>query len=116
MVWLMSDYDTYDAIVVGGGISGLLSALTLGKKGNSVLLLEKADVLGGNCRTYEPPDYPGWRVDTGVHAITGLIYGPLKQLNHYFDPGNSPHSDSILITIFAKKVDWKNFHQLSLVS
>ncbi len=86
----MSDYDTYDAIVVGGGISGLLSALTLGKKGNSVLLLEKANVLGGNCRTYEPPDCPGWRVDTGVHAITGLIYGPLKQLNHYFDPGKFP--------------------------
>ncbi len=80
----------YDVIVVGGGISGLLSALTLGKKGNKVLLLERTDALGGNCRTYEPHDYPGWRVDTGVHAITDLIYGPLKQLKHYFDPGKFP--------------------------
>ncbi len=90
----------HDVIVVGGGISGLLSALTLGKKGNSVLLLEKTDALGGNCRTYEPDDYPGWRVDTGVHAITDLIYGPLKQLKHYFDPGKFPafrrHNDYYL--------------------
>ncbi len=80
----------YDVIVVGGGISGLLSALTLGKKGNNVLLVEKTDALGGNCRTYEPDGCPGWRVDTGVHAITDLIYGPLNQLKHYFDPGKFP--------------------------
>ncbi|MDL5504132.1 MAG: NAD(P)-binding protein, partial [Candidatus Methanoperedens sp.] len=77
-----------------------MSALTLGKKGNSILLLEKADILGGNCRTYEPADCPGWRVDTGVHAITELIYGPLKQLKHYFDPGKfpafRPHNDYYL--------------------
>ncbi|HEX7628018.1 MAG TPA: NAD(P)/FAD-dependent oxidoreductase [Candidatus Methanoperedens sp.] len=93
----MSDYDT---IVVGGGISGLLSALTLGKKGNNILLLEKTDALGGNCRTYEPLDYPGWRVDTGVHAITELVYGPLSKLKKYFDPGKFPifrrHNDYYL--------------------
>ncbi|KCZ73183.1 Flavin containing amine oxidoreductase [Candidatus Methanoperedens nitroreducens] len=96
----MPDHNTYDAIVVGGGISGLLSALTLGKKGNSILLLEKNNALGGNCRTYEPEDYPGWRVDTGIHAITDLIYGPLRQLEHYFDPGKFPtfrrHNDYYL--------------------
>ena len=86
----MHNHNTYDAIIVGGGISGLLAALTLGKKGNSVLLLEKTDALGGNCRTYEPEDYPGWRVDTGIHAITDLIYGPLNQLKHYFEPGKFP--------------------------
>ncbi len=92
--------NNYDVIVVGGGISGLLSALALGKKGNKILLLEKTDALGGNCRTYEPQDYPGWRVDTGIHAITDLIYGPLKQLKHYFDPGKFPafrrHNDYYL--------------------
>ncbi len=90
----------YNVIVVGGGISGLLSALALGKKGNNVLLLEKTDALGGNCRTYEPDGCPGWRVDTGVHAITELIHGPLKQLKHYFDPGKFPafrrHNDYYL--------------------
>jgi len=96
----MPDYDAYDIIVVGGGISGLLSALTLGKNGNSILLLEKTGALGGNCRTYEPSDCPGWRVDTGVHAITELIHGPLKQLKNYFGPGKFPkfrrHNDYYL--------------------
>lgn len=86
----MADHNAYDAIVVGGGISGLLSALALGKKGNSILLLEKTDALGGNCRTYEPEGFPGWRVDTGIHAITELIHGPLNQLKRYFDPGKFP--------------------------
>ncbi|NJD53112.1 MAG: NAD(P)/FAD-dependent oxidoreductase [Candidatus Methanoperedens sp.] len=96
----MNNYKAYDAIVVGGGISGLMSALALGKKGNNILLLEKAGILGGNCRTYEPANCPGWRVDTGVHAITELIYGPLKQLKRYFDPGKFPafrqHNDYYL--------------------
>ncbi|MCK5475388.1 MAG: NAD(P)-binding protein, partial [Candidatus Pacebacteria bacterium] len=43
----------YDAIVIGGGISGILITLALCKEGKSVLVIEKNNVLGGNCRTYE---------------------------------------------------------------
>src|SRR3972149_2784421 len=75
----MSDYDV---IVAGGGISGLLSALTLGKHGKSVLILEKDSVLGGNCSSY---DVEGFQVDTGPHAITHLKEGPLRRLmDEYF--------------------------------
>ncbi|MCZ7397062.1 MAG: NAD(P)/FAD-dependent oxidoreductase [Candidatus Methanoperedens sp.] len=75
----MSDYDV---IVAGGGISGLLSALTLGKHGKSVLILEKDSVLGGNCSSY---DVEGFQVDTGPHAITHLKVGPLRRLmDEYF--------------------------------
>jgi len=73
----------YDVIVVGGGISGLLSALTLGKHGKKVLVLEKSDHLGGNCNSYRVDDF--W-VDTGPHAITHLQKGPLRVLmDKYFD-------------------------------
>jgi len=36
----------YDVIIVGGGISGLLSALTLSKHGKKVLILEKDNEVG----------------------------------------------------------------------
>ncbi len=73
----------YDAIVVGAGVSGLLAALTLSKHGKKVLVLEKKGHLGGNCNSYM---VEGYQVDTGVHAITHLIEGPLKRLmDNYFD-------------------------------
>ncbi|AKB81088.1 hypothetical protein MSBR3_0510 [Methanosarcina barkeri 3] len=73
----------YDVIVVGAGISGLLAALTLSKHGKKVLVLEKRQHLGGNCNSYM---VDGYQVDTGAHAITHLIEGPLKRLmDNYFD-------------------------------
>ncbi len=73
----------YDVIVIGAGISGLLSALVLSKHGNRVLVLEKNDCVGGNCRTY---NVDGFMVDTGPHAVTMLRGGPLCMLmDQYFD-------------------------------
>lgn len=76
--------ENYDVIVIGGGISGLMSALTLSKHGNRVLVLEKDEVVGGNCRSYQ---VDGFTVDTGPHAITMLRdAGPLPLLmNQYYD-------------------------------
>ncbi|MBI5680431.1 MAG: NAD(P)/FAD-dependent oxidoreductase [Methanobacterium sp.] len=74
---------SYDAIVIGAGISGLLTALALSKEGKSVLILEKEKYIGGVCRSYE---VDGYRLDTGPHAITRLKNGPFKELmNQYFD-------------------------------
>lgn len=73
----------YDAIVVGAGISGLLTALALSKERKKVLIIEKSDFVGGNCRTYT---VNGYSIDTGPHAITGLGTGPLQVLmNKYFN-------------------------------
>jgi len=75
--------EDYDVIVVGGGISGLMSAMTLSKHGKKVLVLEKSGYVGGNCNSY---DVNGFQVDTGVHAITHLRVGPLRRLiDTYFD-------------------------------
>jgi all-trans-retinol 13,14-reductase len=72
----------YDVIVVGGGISGLLCALTLSKHGKKVLVLEKDNEVGGNCNSYL---VDGFQVDTGPHAITHLREGPLRRLmDEYF--------------------------------
>ena len=73
----------YDVIVVGAGVSGLLSALALSKEGKSVLVLEKESYVGGVCRSYK---VQGYTVDTGPHIITRLDSGPLRVLmNKYFD-------------------------------
>ena len=71
-----------DVVVVGSGISGLLTALALSREGKNVLILEKEDHIGGVCRSYE---VDGYRLDTGPHAITRLKSGPLKVLmDRYF--------------------------------
>lgn len=73
----------YDAIVVGGGVSGLLSTLALSKEGKKVVLLEREPVVGGVLRSY---NVDGYRVDTGPHIITRLERGPFKYLmDRYFE-------------------------------
>ncbi len=83
----------YDVIVVGSGISGLLSALALSKEGKKVLVLERNDYVGGVCRSY---NVEGYQVDTGPHIITRTDHGPLRQLmDDYFDvvPNFIPHGE-----------------------
>lgn len=72
-----------DAIIIGAGISGLFIALALSKEGKKVLVIEKNNFPGGNCRTYK---MGGYAVDTGPHAITGVGDNqPISQLmNEYF--------------------------------
>ncbi len=72
-----------DVIVVGAGISGLLTALALSKEGKEVLILEKEERIGGVCRSYI---VEGYKVDTGPHVITRLEKGPLRSLmDKYFE-------------------------------
>ena len=80
-------------IVVGGGTSGLLSALALEKKGHDVIVIEKNKV-GGLCRSEYIDE--GYIVDIGVHAITMLNDGPLirllKKYSKYI-PNFRPYGD-----------------------
>ncbi len=50
----------YDAIIIGSGHNGLVTAGYLAKDGLSVLVLERQDVIGGACVTEEL--YPGFYV------------------------------------------------------
>jgi phytoene dehydrogenase-like protein len=78
--------------VVGGGTSGLLSALALEKEGHDVVVLEKSEI-GGLCRSEK---INGYTMDIGVHAITMLNNGPLiRLLNKYarFIPNFKEYGD-----------------------
>jgi phytoene dehydrogenase-like protein len=53
----------YDAIVIGAGANGLAAAVALGKRFKRVLVLERADEIGGMARTFEIA--PGFRAPLG---------------------------------------------------
>ena len=73
----------YDDIVVGSGISGMTLALLLAMNGRSVLLLEKAPIIGGSMARFYREGVP---LDTGFHftggfAKDGILSDMLKVLD-----------------------------------
>jgi Phytoene dehydrogenase and related proteins len=71
---------SYDVIVIGSGLGGLVSATILAKEGKKVLLLEKNNQYGGNLQTFVRDRCI---FDTGVHYIGGLDSG--QNLYQYFN-------------------------------
>ena len=61
----------YDAIVVGSGHNGLISAAYLAKAGKRVLVLERRGVIGGATVTEEP--WPGYRISTCSYVCNLLM-------------------------------------------
>ncbi len=59
-----------DAIIVGGGHNGLVTAAYLARAGRSVLVLERRELVGGCAVTEEL--WPGYRVSTGAY-LTSLL-------------------------------------------
>jgi phytoene dehydrogenase-like protein len=56
----------YDAVIVGAGHNGLVTACYLGKAGRKVLVLERRPVVGGACVTEEV--FPGFKVSTAAYV------------------------------------------------
>lgn len=74
---------TYDAIVVGGGLGGLLAAATVAKRGGRVLVLERLRYLGGRFTTV-PQD--GYEITTGAlhmapHGSGGMLAQMIRSLD-----------------------------------
>jgi len=64
---------TVDALVIGGGLSGLGAAVELARRGAKVTLLERREFLGG--RTYSFVDQTtGDVVDNGQHLMMGCYH------------------------------------------
>jgi phytoene dehydrogenase-like protein len=70
---------TYDAVIVGGGASGLTAAAYLAKYGRRVLLCEKEAICGGLINSFERN---GFIFDSGIRALedAGVLFTMLRQL------------------------------------
>ena len=76
---------TYDAIILGAGHNGLVTAAYLAKAGRKVLVLERRELVGGCCITEEV--WPGFRVSTAAYVNSLLrpeIIRDLQLAKHGF--------------------------------
>ena len=62
----MSPANRRDAIIIGGGHNGLVTACYLARAGLSVLVLERRYLVGGACVTEET--FPGFKVSTAAYV------------------------------------------------
>ena len=63
----MTDRAPYDAIVIGGGHNGLVTACYLARAKWKVLVLERRYIVGGACVT-EANIFPGYKVSTAAYV------------------------------------------------
>ena len=69
----------YDAIVIGGGHNGLVTAAYLGKAGKRVLVLERRHVLGGSAVTEEI--FPGFQFSVCSYVVSLLRPEIIRELD-----------------------------------
>lgn len=70
--------ENYDVVVVGAGPNGLAAAIALAQAGLSVLLVERAGVIGGSTRS-EELTLPGFVHDVGAAVVPLAIGSPFFQ-------------------------------------
>jgi phytoene dehydrogenase-like protein len=85
----------WDAVIIGGGLAGLVSAAVLGKAGMKTLLLEKAKSAGGRAKT---DIISGQYFNMGPHALykKGKAVPILKELGVEIN-GSAPKIGGLLM-------------------
>ena len=71
--------DSYDVIVIGGGINGLCAAGYMAKSGLDVAVFESRNEVGGNCDTEEVGP-PGVRYNLHASGITAWVSPAFEEL------------------------------------
>lgn len=105
---LKADNDSYDVIIIGAGISGLVCGCYLAKAGMKVLIVEQHYKPGGYCSSFKRQ---GFTFDAAAHSIGGFKYGNLgnifEDLKLYekvtikkFDPSNIIMTSDYKITFW----------------
>src|SRR5262245_59102646 len=77
----------YDAIILGDGHNGLVTACYLARAGWKVLVLERRPLVGGACVT-EENIFPGYKVSTAAYVNSLFrpeIIRDLKLKDHGFE-------------------------------
>ena len=82
-----------DAVIIGGGHNGLVTAAYLARAGRSVLVLERRPMVGGCAVTEEI--WPGYRVSTGAYLASLLQERIVRELElerfgYHVDPKDPP--------------------------
>ena len=76
----------YDAIIIGAGHNGLVTAGYLAKSGLSVLVLDRLDKVGGACTTDEIfPGFHGPMCAYICYMLQGKVIDDLRLREHGFD-------------------------------
>ncbi len=92
--------ETLDAIIIGAGHNGLVTAAYLAKAGHNVLVLEQRAALGGVAATEQI--FPGFEFNTGAHDAGLLrpeVIAELRLRSHGLEFIDSP------VTVFAPNLD-----------
>ena len=93
-----------DVIVIGAGISGIISAFDLTQKGLNVIILEGRNRIGGRIWTDKSLNLP---IDLGASWIHGKKANPITKLAKNFDIKtlSFDYEDSLIYNWDGKKVD-----------
>ena len=97
----IEDIGSYDAIVIGSGMAGLMAGSGLVEKGYSVLMLEKHAIPGGYTTNFERK---GFRFEASNHVVNGCEPGGMtyEQLARI---GAQDRVEFIKIDSFGRMVD-----------
>lgn len=71
--------ESFDVVIVGGGVSGLSAAVYLSNKNYKVALVEQNKILGGRTNSFINNKF-GDEVDNGQHVMMGCYFDTLNYL------------------------------------
>jgi phytoene dehydrogenase-like protein len=75
----MRQQRTWDAVIIGAGHNGLVTAAYLARAGMKVLVLERRQILGGACATEEI--FPGYKVSTAAYLCSLMQERIIRELD-----------------------------------